>query len=350
MIFATCIISVFSVFAHPGSLDSNGGHWDRKNGTYHFHEGKNTGGSSSSSSKTYKYEPFTPPYEPPTNNPYRIETESSDDESDIKEIISSLLTILICAGIGISFIYYDVSENDGCFTFGLASIVITYLIGYLLNKHPLWAIIGIVTLILFVCLSIRIIKQYSIIETNINNYQKCFINLQNCIDDFVKLENKTKKQACVRMPDLYEIGNDNLPRDKNRTSKWGQTFTLYKTNQGTKLHVKYNCCSAVNPTHVYWHQNYTDFFKLLCKKCAKGYKPPDMSWYKCYLEYERAKEKRKNIETNYKKLHEEIETLHKKCNSLSIKMLIIFSRKNKKALQDTNKKYNELQTKSQLLS
>ncbi len=36
-------------FAHSGRTDANGGHWDRKNGTYHYHNG---GGSSSSSSYT----------------------------------------------------------------------------------------------------------------------------------------------------------------------------------------------------------------------------------------------------------------------------------------------------------
>lgn len=314
MIFATCIISVFSVFAHPGSLDSNGGHWDRKNGTYHFHEGKNTGGSSSSSSKTYKYEPFTPPYEPPTNNPYR------ENKKEVKENTSKKLSVgdVILSIVLLPFIL-------GLFYLFFELIFVELLYWSLLEKHlPRYKI--------------------NLLNEKINKFQQKQ-------DEIFEINTKIfNLNAKYKIPDLYEIGNDNLPRDKNRTSKWGQTFTLYKTNQGAKLHVKYNCCSAVNPTHVYWHQNYTDFFKLLCKKCAKGYKPPDMSWYKCYLEYERAKEKRKNIETNYKKLHEEIETLHKKCNSLSIKMLIIFSRKNKKALQDTNKKYNELQTKSQLLS
>lgn len=31
------IVSVSVVLAHPGGLDSNGGHWDRKAGTYHYH-------------------------------------------------------------------------------------------------------------------------------------------------------------------------------------------------------------------------------------------------------------------------------------------------------------------------
>lgn len=35
--------------AHGGSLDSNGGHWDHSTGTYHYHDGIHTEGSSSAS-------------------------------------------------------------------------------------------------------------------------------------------------------------------------------------------------------------------------------------------------------------------------------------------------------------
>ena len=31
-------------FGHSGRTDSNGGHWDRKKGTYHYHN-KSSGGS-----------------------------------------------------------------------------------------------------------------------------------------------------------------------------------------------------------------------------------------------------------------------------------------------------------------
>ena len=38
------------VFAHSGRTDSNGGHWDHSNGTYHYHN--NGSGSSSNSSSS----------------------------------------------------------------------------------------------------------------------------------------------------------------------------------------------------------------------------------------------------------------------------------------------------------
>lgn len=38
------------VFSHPGRLDSNGGHYNRKTGEYHYHDGTHTEGNSSKSS------------------------------------------------------------------------------------------------------------------------------------------------------------------------------------------------------------------------------------------------------------------------------------------------------------
>ena len=68
---AVCVLSVISVCAHPGRTDQNGGHWDRKAGTYHFHTGEYAGKGSGGGSSSRAYAPFTPPYEPPTDNPYK---------------------------------------------------------------------------------------------------------------------------------------------------------------------------------------------------------------------------------------------------------------------------------------
>ena len=54
-----CIVAVllfalsFAVSAHPGSLDSNGGHWNHSTGTYHLHEGLNTDSGTGNSTSTY---------------------------------------------------------------------------------------------------------------------------------------------------------------------------------------------------------------------------------------------------------------------------------------------------------
>lgn len=66
-------------FAHPGKTDANGGHWDRSTGEYHFHTGEYAGrGSSGSSSSESSYEYFVPPYDPPTENPYKKKNMAAD--------------------------------------------------------------------------------------------------------------------------------------------------------------------------------------------------------------------------------------------------------------------------------
>lgn len=52
-----------SVYAHPGRLDSNGGHYDRSTGEYHYHDGGSSGssGGSSSDSEDYTYSVFLGP-------------------------------------------------------------------------------------------------------------------------------------------------------------------------------------------------------------------------------------------------------------------------------------------------
>ena len=39
--FAVCLLSllIYTVFAHPGRTDSNGGHTDHSTGEYHYHHG-----------------------------------------------------------------------------------------------------------------------------------------------------------------------------------------------------------------------------------------------------------------------------------------------------------------------
>ncbi len=46
------ISCVAPCFAHPGSLDEDGGHWNHSTGEYHYHDGKHTTGSSSGSSSS----------------------------------------------------------------------------------------------------------------------------------------------------------------------------------------------------------------------------------------------------------------------------------------------------------
>lgn len=52
--FMLCLSLCGLVFAHPGRLDENGGHWDHSTGTYHYHTGENAG-KKQSSTNSYDY-------------------------------------------------------------------------------------------------------------------------------------------------------------------------------------------------------------------------------------------------------------------------------------------------------
>lgn len=57
-IFITVIVCSFFtsyVYAHPGRLDSNGGHYNRKTGEYHYHDGLGTSSSESLIEENDKY-------------------------------------------------------------------------------------------------------------------------------------------------------------------------------------------------------------------------------------------------------------------------------------------------------
>ena len=90
------LCAFFNVSAHPGSLDSKGGHWNRSTGTYHFHTGENASSSfSGSSSSTYKS--FVPPYEPPTINSFTVKSsaETATDTGSSLTPADSLYVLVI---------------------------------------------------------------------------------------------------------------------------------------------------------------------------------------------------------------------------------------------------------------
>lgn len=69
-ILIICIICVIKAFAHSGRTDANGGHWNHKTGTYHYHTKKNnsssvsssTQSSTSNSTSSYNTTSYTPSY------------------------------------------------------------------------------------------------------------------------------------------------------------------------------------------------------------------------------------------------------------------------------------------------
>lgn len=158
------LVCIVSVFAHSGRTDSNGGHWDRQSGTYHFHTGEYAGKSSSESSSNSEYVPFKPPYEPPTDNPYRNDKEIgevSDTGLDIKKILKNIFEVVICILLIGMFVYVDFANSDGCLTFGISASLIAYLIIYLITEKPFWFFILILITVILVYLIIKLKNKIS---------------------------------------------------------------------------------------------------------------------------------------------------------------------------------------------
>ena len=97
------------VFAHPGRTDSNGGHWNRSTGEYHYHSGEYAGRESSgSSSKNYSYDNFTPPYEPPTQNLYESKEQKDTTETNRIEFFCFICSFYLL----FSFLYFLFSDSS----------------------------------------------------------------------------------------------------------------------------------------------------------------------------------------------------------------------------------------------
>lgn len=85
-IFSTVILVFMlsiTAFAHSGRTDANGGHYDRKTGTYHYHNGGSSSSSSSSSSRSNSMTYELPPSatDPSKADPYTV--YSFIDEPDL---------------------------------------------------------------------------------------------------------------------------------------------------------------------------------------------------------------------------------------------------------------------------
>lgn len=305
--------SLLISYAHPGRTDSNGGHWDREAGEYHFHTGEYAGRShSSSNSSKSENKDFIPPYEPPTENPYKKDTNSISTGNESTSFWRELLNILwILLAIPLSIAGFCV-------------------LGYLLMG------------IHFV-----IIKTYKFIKqlppkSKLDTFNVNLIKIKNCISSSKEIrEELYKSNKNLHIPDKYIIGEDNLPKEKN-AYKWGKTFTLYITKKGNKLHSEYGCCSAFIPQHIYSYCNQQKFSYFLCQRCSKNYIPPDMTWYENFLHNEKLKTKYETLAQEKEKLRRESIALYKKCNSLFMDFLLLFSKKNKEYRAKLNSDFKQL--------
>ena len=328
LLIVVFLTSALSILAHPGRTDANGGHWDRKSGTYHFHSGEYAGRGSSGSSSSSEYVPVTPPYDPPTDNPYIGEESNNDKKTSLIEKIAIGFVAVI---LGIFVLVADY-QSSGCqLTIWIIVMLIVCVVLFLLANKPLTFFTTVAIIVMLAYIAIKIKKRYKSVAENIHKYKNSVFLLDTYYQKYILSEFQIEDDS------NFEIGEDNLPKDKKCLEYWGPSFTLYKSEKGTKIHSKFNCCSAVYPIHVYQHLYNIKHFDLLCKKCSINYTIPDLSWYEEYLNYQRAK-----------MLQQEIKKLHKQCNSANSKIFIVFSGKNKSSLREANNMYIEMQKHSPL--
>lgn len=80
-----------SVVAHPGSLDSNGGHWNHKTGEYHYHNGDNNDVTSSGKLEhTYNYDRH---YNPNNFNNTNSKSPSQQETTRTRTVTVALIII-----------------------------------------------------------------------------------------------------------------------------------------------------------------------------------------------------------------------------------------------------------------
>lgn len=292
LLIISIIIAVSTiVFAHPGRTDSNGGHWDRSTGTYHFHTGEYAGRNSSGSSNS-EHIPFFPPYEPSE----KINVFEDEHEEEYE--------------------YKDETKDDGSFIIPLIFVLLFYFSPF------------IVSIFMVICDFIR----EHLPKHNLGEYEKVLNAVSSIKQEVSELQALTKASP-VQIPEGFEIGSDNLPKEKGSAS-WGKTFTLYTSYNGKKLHSKYRCNNAVLRKHVYKLGRIHN--ENLCKICAWGYNVPDLSWYDAYLKQQSSNETLKNKQRNLQSFFEELTKYYKKCNKGFLKFLIQLSRKNTQKLNELN--------------
>ncbi|MDD6564238.1 MAG: YHYH domain-containing protein [Clostridiales bacterium] len=208
-----CIIILLiplAVMAHPGSLDSNGGHYNRKTGEYHYHSGIHKYGTASSVTAQTHY-PYTP--EPtidvtpeptpeptvdvtpsPTAEPLSIVAETPEPETE---------------SLGDKIFYYV----SMILFFGAPAIILLVAVGA-------WIVDG----VKFVANRIKGKKAVK----SIPEPPKTIVHTETV--------STQKQKNTSAIPDGYAIGSDGLPYKTNRQYGWGREFNVFVTNNGEHYH------------------------------------------------------------------------------------------------------------------
>lgn len=283
----------FNAYSHSGRTDSNGGHWDRSTGTYHYHTGEYAGQQKSA-------------------------TQSSEQDTD-EELIERIHEYRENHLTSQSTPYYPYKEE-------------TYPPPSEDDNHSVPYLRIITSTIVFLLVVLRIRYSFKDLNEDINTYEKRLNEYISCKEKFNKL-----KQSELRIPPEYAIGSDGLPKEAD-SWYWGESLTLYRTTSGSKLHQKFGCSNATTKTHICKYYHNLKKSSSLCQICSKDYKIPDLTWYQNRLNY-------KHTEKKLLELRVMLFNSYKECNTYH-RTALKFSRKNRKKLIILNKESEKLQSEN----
>lgn len=278
------IVSVMlmsTALAHSGRTDSNGGHYNRSTGAYHYHHGypahqhpggicpysydDQTSGRSDGSGDTLSSSLSADDYQ----KKYLEEKQNASDnytlyQNSLKELDKAksdarkLKWFMICI-VFFSILYYFMSRSK--YTklkvelaktednLKKASVVAAL-------KHDLNGAVD----------QDKLQSEYDRLRKEL----------------FDKYANKSP-ESFVDMPADTEIGKDGLPRQKGATVNWGPKYTVFKAPSGKRYH-RASCGRGTQPIHVYFVRGLT-----ACGICNPHI--PDLAWYTEYRRIKSLKEK-----------------------------------------------------------
>ncbi len=331
-IVALLFLLTVTVLAHSGRTDSNGGHWNRSTGEYHYHHGEPP------------HDHYDIDGDGDADCPIRYEraNEQASEDEEYNWIWIIIFLIILALVLSLFWRLNDDESNIGCGCF--TTWIIVALLVENFEKRPL-LVLAIVVLVAFLWfLSYGVYKLYNKIDHKgrINKYQSTVDEYISYITSYKEKEAEYLEFERIPIPDDCEI-KGGLPANKGVSIGYGDKFTVYQSGNGGKVHTVCGCCSVFNEKHIYNFKRYSDFDSMLCKKCSSNYIPPDMSWYENYLQYTHLLREIFDLYDKRAELKEEVVQQRKSCNKFSIKLILMFDRQSRKCLKDADKLVRSLQ-------
>ena len=293
----------------------------------------------------------------------QIGTYKTDDEKSFFEVLCTILILigfafcftLLLTGICHVQMYKDricdniqrIGKNILQFIVGVVCLFAVAFLPYLVLSLYLGLFIGLIYLIATYPIAVLLLVIMIVIpyvfyvlidhKGRIDEYERKVNEYISYKTEYKEKESEYWEFERIPIPEDCEIGSDKLPKEKGVLNGWGDKFTVYQSRLGNKIHTMYGCCAAYKSKHVYYFSRYNDLDSLLCKKCGKNYVVPNMLWYENYLQYSKLLRKVLELPGRMEILKGKIDECGKRCNTLSMKLILIFDKNNRKRLNEINK-------------